>query len=198
MGRRPKWLLDPVREAVQRAVPEPPARSAASGSVRHESRTPRRAAPVPAQQPSGRWLGAIQRSKVLPIVITQGKSRMRENCTSGSVRGVARKGHPYRDRFDIRGRLGPRHWSFRQRERRMHWLGFLVVGLIAGGLVGVVVRGRGCGLLGDLLVGGIGALAGGYLFRLLVLQALWLCGSLSAALVGAVGLLLLVRLVKRA
>lgn len=79
----------------------------------------------------------------------------------------------------------------------MHWLGFLVVGVIAGWLAGAVVRGRGFGLLGDLLVGGIGALAGGYLFRLLVLQALWLCGSLGAALVGAVGLLLLVRLVKR-
>ena len=46
MGDRPERLLDPVRDAIQRAVLEPPARSAARGSIPHESRTPRRAAHV--------------------------------------------------------------------------------------------------------------------------------------------------------
>lgn len=42
-------------------------------------------------------------------------------------------------------------------------LSWIVVGLIAGWLAGVVVRGSGYGLIGDIVVGIVGALIGGFL-----------------------------------
>jgi len=43
-------------------------------------------------------------------------------------------------------------------------LWFLVVGVIAGFLAGKIMRGKGFGILGDLIVGIIGAMLGGWLF----------------------------------
>ena len=45
----------------------------------------------------------------------------------------------------------------------MSLLAWLVVGLIAGWLAGLVARGSGYGLLGDLIIGIVGALLGGFL-----------------------------------
>jgi len=45
----------------------------------------------------------------------------------------------------------------------MSWIAWLVVGLIAGWLAGVVARGSGYGLLGDIIIGIVGALLGGFL-----------------------------------
>ncbi|MBI5303033.1 MAG: GlsB/YeaQ/YmgE family stress response membrane protein [Chloroflexi bacterium] len=42
-------------------------------------------------------------------------------------------------------------------------LSWLVVGLIAGWLAGAVMRGGGYGLLGDVIIGFVGALVGGFL-----------------------------------
>jgi uncharacterized membrane protein YeaQ/YmgE (transglycosylase-associated protein family) len=42
-------------------------------------------------------------------------------------------------------------------------LSWLIVGLIAGWLAGMVMRGRGYGLVGDILLGIVGALIGGFL-----------------------------------
>lgn len=42
-------------------------------------------------------------------------------------------------------------------------LSWIFVGLIAGWLAGVVMKGRGYGILGDILIGIVGALIGGYL-----------------------------------
>ena len=76
---------------------------------------------------------------------------------------------------------------------------FLVVGLVAGWLAGVLVKGGGFGLAGDLAVGVIGAFIGGFLFRSLGLPAGGgLLGSILVATVGAVVLLFVVRLIKRA
>ena len=44
-------------------------------------------------------------------------------------------------------------------------LAWIVVGLIAGWLAGVVVRGSGYGLLGDIILGVLGALLGGINYR---------------------------------
>ena len=44
------------------------------------------------------------------------------------------------------------------------WIWFLLVGLVAGWLAGKVMRGAGYGLIGDLVVGVLGALLGGWLF----------------------------------
>jgi len=75
---------------------------------------------------------------------------------------------------------------------------FLLVGLIAGWLAGKVMRGGGFGVVGDMIVGIIGAFLGGWLFGLLGIHAGGLIGSIVTAFVGAVVLLLLLRLIKRA
>jgi uncharacterized membrane protein YeaQ/YmgE (transglycosylase-associated protein family) len=75
---------------------------------------------------------------------------------------------------------------------------FLAIGAVAGWLAGVLMKGGGFGLLGDIIVGVIGAVIGGYLFGALGIQAGGLIGSIVTATVGAVVLLLIVRLIKRA
>ncbi len=76
---------------------------------------------------------------------------------------------------------------------------FLLIGLIAGWLASQVMRGRGrgYGLIGDLLVGVIGAFLGGWLFSLLHISLAGILGSLITAFVGAVVLLYLIRLLRR-
>jgi uncharacterized membrane protein YeaQ/YmgE (transglycosylase-associated protein family) len=74
---------------------------------------------------------------------------------------------------------------------------FLIIGLIAGWLAGQFMKGGGFGLVGNLVVGVIGALVGGFLFRLFGLSAYGLIGNLVVATVGAVVLLALIRVVKR-
>ena len=81
----------------------------------------------------------------------------------------------------------------------MNLLWFLIVGLVAGWLAGVLVKGGGFGLIGDLVVGVIGAVLGGWLFSTLGASAGGgLLGSIIVATIGAVVLLFIVRLIKRA
>jgi uncharacterized membrane protein YeaQ/YmgE (transglycosylase-associated protein family) len=76
---------------------------------------------------------------------------------------------------------------------------FLIIGAIAGWLAGLLMKGGGFGLLGDIIVGIIGAFLGGWLFgKLGVSFGGGLAGSLLVAFLGAVILLFLVRLIKRA
>jgi uncharacterized membrane protein YeaQ/YmgE (transglycosylase-associated protein family) len=76
---------------------------------------------------------------------------------------------------------------------------FLLVGLIAGWLASQLVRGGGFGLVGDLVVGVIGAFIAGYLFpRLGISLGSGLIGAIIAATIGAVILLFILRAVKRA
>lgn len=81
----------------------------------------------------------------------------------------------------------------------MNFLWFLLIGLVAGWLAGIVVRGGGMGLLGNLVVGVVGAFIGGTLFSFFgFASGGGLLGSLLVATVGAVVLLVLVRAIKRA
>ena len=76
---------------------------------------------------------------------------------------------------------------------------FLLIGLIAGWLAGQVMKGGGFGVIGDMIVGVIGAFLGGWLFGVLGISAGGsLIGSLITAFVGAVILIFLLRLIKRA
>jgi uncharacterized membrane protein YeaQ/YmgE (transglycosylase-associated protein family) len=68
---------------------------------------------------------------------------------------------------------------------------FLLIGLAAGWLAGYLTKGTGFGWLGNLIVGVLGAVLGGFLFGLLGLTAHSLLGSLVTATVGAVLLLFL-------
>jgi uncharacterized membrane protein YeaQ/YmgE (transglycosylase-associated protein family) len=75
---------------------------------------------------------------------------------------------------------------------------FLAIGAVAGWLAGVIVRGYGFGLVGNMLIGIIGAFVGGLLFtNLLRLHGGGLPGAAIGAAAGAVLLLLLIRLVRR-
>ncbi len=75
---------------------------------------------------------------------------------------------------------------------------FLVIGLCAGWLAGQIMKGGGFGLVGDLVVGVIGAFLGGWIFSQLGISTWGLLGLLITALVGAIVLLALIRLIKRA
>ena len=74
---------------------------------------------------------------------------------------------------------------------------FLLIGIIAGWLAGVIMKGDGFGLLGSMVIGVIGAFIGSYLFGLLGLSAGGFFGSLVTATVGALVLLYVVKLIKK-
>ena len=81
----------------------------------------------------------------------------------------------------------------------MDILTWLIVGLVAGVLASFVVGG-GFGLLGDIVIGILGAFIGGWIFG----QMGWsapgggLVGTIIVAFIGAVVLLLILRLIRRA
>ena len=74
----------------------------------------------------------------------------------------------------------------------------IVIGIIAGWLAGLIVKGRGMGVVIDLIVGVVGSLIGGFIAGLIGLAAYGLLGRLVIAVAGAVVLLFLVRAIKRA
>ena len=71
----------------------------------------------------------------------------------------------------------------------------LLVGLVAGFLAAHVMSGRGYGLIGDLVVGILGALFGSWLLGKVGVVASSLAGEILIAFVGAVILLAVLRLV---
>lgn len=73
-------------------------------------------------------------------------------------------------------------------------LGWIIIGLIAGWLAGVVGRGRGFGCLADVILGLIGAVVGGWIFTKLGIWGDGVIVSLAAAFVGAVVLVAIARL----
>ncbi|MWV18188.1 GlsB/YeaQ/YmgE family stress response membrane protein [Pseudomonas sp. L-22-4S-12] len=81
----------------------------------------------------------------------------------------------------------------------MNLILFLIIGAVAGWIAGKLLRGGGFGLLGNLVVGIVGAVIGGHLFSYLGVSAGGgLIGSLVTAVIGALVLLVLVGLIKKA
>jgi uncharacterized membrane protein YeaQ/YmgE (transglycosylase-associated protein family) len=74
----------------------------------------------------------------------------------------------------------------------------LAIGAVAGWLAGVIMKGGGFGLLGDIVIGIIGAFIGGFLFSFLGISAGGLIGQIITATVGAVVLIFVLRLIKKA
>jgi uncharacterized membrane protein YeaQ/YmgE (transglycosylase-associated protein family) len=75
---------------------------------------------------------------------------------------------------------------------------WLLVGAVAGLLAGVIVKGGGFGLVGDIVIGIIGAFVGGWLLpRLGIHLGAGLVSTIASATIGAVVLLLILRLVRR-
>jgi uncharacterized membrane protein YeaQ/YmgE (transglycosylase-associated protein family) len=76
---------------------------------------------------------------------------------------------------------------------------FLIVGAIAGWLAGLLVKGYGFGLLGNIVVGVVGAFIAGWLFPALGISlGTGIVAAIIHAVIGAVILLVLIRLIKRA
>jgi uncharacterized membrane protein YeaQ/YmgE (transglycosylase-associated protein family) len=76
---------------------------------------------------------------------------------------------------------------------------WLVVGLIAGWLAGVVMKGGGYGILADIILGILGAVLGGWIFSSLGVGAgAGAIGSIVVAFIGAVILVAITRALKRA
>ena len=78
----------------------------------------------------------------------------------------------------------------------LYWL---IVGLIAGWLAGVVMKGGGYGMLADIVLGILGGILGGWIFSKLGIAAgAGLIGGIIVAFIGAVVLVAITRLLKRA
>jgi uncharacterized membrane protein YeaQ/YmgE (transglycosylase-associated protein family) len=100
------------------------------------------------------------------------------------------------------------HWTLAtsalpQENIEMHMSGesllvILVVGLVAGWLAGQIVRGGGFGLIGDILIGIVGAFIGDWLLpRLGIHLGAGIVAAIIDATIGAVVLLLIIRLVSQ-
>jgi len=76
---------------------------------------------------------------------------------------------------------------------------FLIVGAVAGWIAGNLMRGGGFGIVGNIVIGIVGAFLGGWLFGLAgVSLGAGLIGTLCTAVIGAVVLLFVIGLIKRA
>ena len=81
----------------------------------------------------------------------------------------------------------------------MQFVWFVLIGLVAGWLAGTLMKGGGFGVIGDIVVGVLGALLGGFLFSSVGLSAGGgLLGAIIVATIGAIVLIFLLRLIKRA
>ena len=75
----------------------------------------------------------------------------------------------------------------------------LAIGAVAGWLAGIIMKGSGFGLIGDIIIGIIGAVVGGYLFSTFGISAGGgILGAIITGTVGAVLLLFIIGLIKRA
>jgi uncharacterized membrane protein YeaQ/YmgE (transglycosylase-associated protein family) len=77
---------------------------------------------------------------------------------------------------------------------------FLLVGLVAGWLAGKLIRGGGFGIIGDMVIGVLGAIIGGFLLPkvgLTHLVTIPIINQIVVATIGAVILLVLLRLLRR-
>lgn len=82
----------------------------------------------------------------------------------------------------------------------MDLLTWIIVGLVAGVLASLVMGGTGYGLIGDIIIGIVGAFVGGWIFRQLGTTTPFggLAGVIFIAFIGAVVLLFVLRLIRGA
>jgi uncharacterized membrane protein YeaQ/YmgE (transglycosylase-associated protein family) len=75
---------------------------------------------------------------------------------------------------------------------------WIIVGLVAGWAAGKIMRGGGYGPVMDIILGIVGAVVGGWLLGALGIYAGGLLGTIVVAIIGAVFLIWLSRLLKKA
>jgi uncharacterized membrane protein YeaQ/YmgE (transglycosylase-associated protein family) len=74
---------------------------------------------------------------------------------------------------------------------------WIIVGLIAGWAAGKIMKGGGYGVAADIILGIVGAVVGGWLLGALGIYAGGLLGTIVVAIIGAVFLIWLTRLIKK-
>lgn len=79
----------------------------------------------------------------------------------------------------------------------MNLILFLIIGGVAGWLAGLIMKGRGFGVLANIGIGIVGSFIGGLVFGLLQLHAGGTIGELVTATVGAVLLLAAINAIKK-
>jgi uncharacterized membrane protein YeaQ/YmgE (transglycosylase-associated protein family) len=77
----------------------------------------------------------------------------------------------------------------------MHFLWFILVGLVAGWLTGKIMKGSGYGVIGDIVIGILGALFGGWIAGHLGFIPTGTISEIIVAVLGAIILTLLYRLI---
>jgi uncharacterized membrane protein YeaQ/YmgE (transglycosylase-associated protein family) len=70
---------------------------------------------------------------------------------------------------------------------------FVGIGALAGWLAGIINKDWGFGLLGNVVIGVVGGVVGGFLFKLMAIATGGLIGSILTATVGAGALLFFVK-----
>lgn len=75
---------------------------------------------------------------------------------------------------------------------------WIVVGLIAGWAAGKIMKGGGYGAVMDIVLGIVGAVVGGWLLGILGIHAGGLVGTIIVAIFGAIVLIWLSRMIKKA
>ncbi|MCA1732695.1 MAG: GlsB/YeaQ/YmgE family stress response membrane protein [Acidobacteria bacterium] len=77
-------------------------------------------------------------------------------------------------------------------------LTWIIVGLVAGVLASLVMGGTGYGIIGDIIIGIVGAFFGGWIFSQLGVSTPFagLAGTIFVAFIGAIVLLFLLRLLR--
>lgn len=76
----------------------------------------------------------------------------------------------------------------------MQIIWFLLIGIVSGWLAGVISRGGGFGVWGDLITGIVGSFIGGYLFSFIGISTYGTIGTIISSTVGAVVLLWAIRM----
>ena len=84
-----------------------------------------------------------------------------------------------------------------QNSNVAYWVWFLFIGGVIGWLAGIIVRGRGFGVIGDIAVGIVGAILGGWMARVLGIYTGSSARVFLVALAGAVVLVGVTRFVVR-
>ena len=79
----------------------------------------------------------------------------------------------------------------------MEYLWYALIGILAGYIAGLIMRGKGFGLIVNLIVGIVGGVLGGWLFEFIGLSVHNIIGKLICATVGAIFLLFVVSLIKK-
>jgi uncharacterized membrane protein YeaQ/YmgE (transglycosylase-associated protein family) len=78
-----------------------------------------------------------------------------------------------------------------------YWMWFLFIGGVIGWVAGLIIRGRGFGIIGDIVIGIVGSMLGGWMAGVLGLSIGSTLGAFLMAVLGAVVLVGLTRFVVR-